>query len=610
MPLEPLPALAAIVLLGAGAQWLAWRLDLPAILTLLGVGFLVGPATGVIDVDSVFGDLLRPFVSLSVALILFEGGLTLHLGELGGIGAVVRNLVTIGAGVTLVVVTAAVHLLAGVSFDLALLVGAILVLTGPTVVVPLVRHIRPSGPVGPILRWEGILIDPIGAMLALLVFEAIGAAHEHSAGHVVLGILKTLGLGALIGAAAAWLLGRAIASHTIPDRLHVPAALATVAAVFVGSNELQHEAGLAGVTVLGLVLANMKNVDVHRIAEFKEDLGTVLLALLFVVLSARLPLREITGMGASHLLVVAAMILVARPLAVLCSTIGTGLSLKHRVFLMAMAPRGIVAAAVSSEFALQLEADGRTDHGKVTSMVFAAIVGTVLFYGLAAGRIARWLGLAEANPRGVLFVGADRLTREVAKAMLSLDVPTMLVDTNLVNVQAARNMGLRAWHGSILSERFFDEVDLVGLGRLCATTGSDEVNLLAIRRFRGIFEGRALYQLPPRTRTDSRFGLGGRGHGRILFSAEATAEQLAGLMSRGAVVKVTRLSERFGLEEYRAEHGSCALPLFALQPDGTIAVATVDTPLPLRPGSALIGLVARGREEPVRQEPAREEPAR
>jgi hypothetical protein len=261
------------------------------------------------------------------------------------------------------------------------------------------------------------------------------------------------------------------------------------------------------------------------------------------------------------------------------------------VFLMAMAPRGIVAAAVSSEFALQLEASGRPEARIVSTLVFATIVGTVLFYGLLSGRIARLLGLAEANPRGVLFVGADRATREVARVLDQLEVPVLLVDTNLQNVQASKSLGLKAWHGSILSERFFDEVDLVGLGRICAMTGSDEVNLLAIRNFRGIFEGRALYQLPLRTRTSSRFGLGERGHGRLLFREDMNQEQLNGIVSRGGVVKATRLTDKFGPEDYMAQHRGEALPLFALQADGTLVVNTVDTPLPLKAGSTIVGLV-------------------
>ncbi|MEY4673605.1 MAG: hypothetical protein RL148_1389 [Planctomycetota bacterium] len=589
---DSLTALAVLIAAGALAQWLGWRLRVPQILPLLAVGFLLGPLTGTVDVDRVFGSLLEPFVSLAVAIILFEGGITLRRQDLAGAGAVVRNLVTVGAAVTWAGITAAVHWIAEVPFDLALLVAGILVLTGPTVVIPLVRHIRPSGAVGPVLRWEGILIDPIGALLALLVFDAITAPEGQQAADVVLGALLTLGVGSLVGVGGAWLLGNAIRSHWIAERLHVPVAMAVVAAVFAGSNLLQHESGLAGVTVLGIVLANMRGVDLQRIVEFKEDLGSVLLALLFVVLSARLPMAMVTSLGFEHLAVVALGILVVRPVAVACSTLGTRLHWKQRAFLAAMAPRGIVAAAVSSEFALQLEQAGRADAAVVTSMVFAFIVGTVSFYGLLAPRIAQWLGIADANPRGILLVGADALARQLGVVLQQQGVPVLLVDTNPVNVAAARLDGLRAWHGSILADRFFEEVDLAGIGRICAMTGSDEVNLLSVRRFRGVFDGQHLHQLPLRTRSGGRFGLSEQGHGRWLFRPDATAEHLRDLLAGGAVVEATRLTKELGPEVYKATFGDRALVLVVVGEDGRPEVATADAPAVLRPGCVVVGLVS------------------
>jgi NhaP-type Na+/H+ or K+/H+ antiporter len=255
---------------------------------------------------------------------------------------------------------------------------------------------------------------------------------------------------------------------------------------------------------------------------------------------------------------------------------------------MALAPRGIVAAAVSSEFALQLESHGRTDAGIVSSLVLACIVGTVSFYGLLSGRIARWLGLAETRPRGVLFVGATRAVREIAAALHELGVPSVLVDTNLANIQEARRLDLRAWHGSILSDRCLDEVDLTGIGCLCAMTASDEVNLLTMRRARGVFEGRSLYQLPPRSREDSRFGLSAHGQGRWLFGPTATSEHLEVRLARGARVTATQVTEPAA---GRPLPGEADLLLFALQPDGSIAVATADAPLPLRPGCMVVAIV-------------------
>lgn len=590
-PLPPLATIALLVVLGAAAQWSAHVLRVPAILLLLATGVAVGPATGLVDVDATFGEFLRPFTSLAVAVILFEGGLSLRFSELANSGAVVRNLVTIGAAVTWVLVTAAARFVAGVPTDLALLVGAVLVLTGPTVVVPLVRHVRPSGPSGPILRWEGILIDPIGALLALLVFEAVRAPEGVSTAAFAVDMVLTLGSGAVVGAAAAFAFGAVIRRHLLPERLHAPAALAAVAGVFAAADLVHHEAGLAAVTVLGIVLANVRGVELRRVIEFKEDLGTVLLALLFVSLSARIPLVQLRGIGWPEAAFVVILVVLVRPLAVLASTIGSKLRWRDRGFLMAMAPRGIVAAAVSSEFAQLLEEDGRADAQVVTSMVFATIVGTVVIYGTCSSRIARRLGLAESDPRGLLFVGADRVFRDLAKLLSQHGVPVLLVDTNAQNVQACRDLGLRAWHGSILSERFDDEVDLAGLGHVLACSGNDEVNLLAVRAFRNDFDGKRLYQLPPRRPSDSRFGAAAGGHGRWLFREDATAESLSRLAAAGFAVKATKLTEKFGADDHAREHGPAAVPLFLVTADGSVVPSTTDAPIAPRPGSTIVALV-------------------
>lgn len=591
LPLSPVATIALLAVLGAGAQWLAHVLRVPAILLLLATGVAVGPVAGLVDVDAAFGGFLRPFTSLAVAVILFEGGLSLRFAEIATSGAVVRNLVTIGALVTWVLATAAAVFVAGVPTDLALLLGGILVLTGPTVVVPLVRHVRPSGPSGPILRWEGILIDPIGALLALLVFEAVRAPEGVSPARLAIDMVVTLVSGAFVGAAAGLAFGRAIALHLLPERLHAPAALAAVAGVLAAADAVHHEAGLAAVTVLGIALANQRSVDLRRVVEFKEDLGTVLLALLFLALSARLPLAQIEGIGLADFAFVAILIVVVRPLAVLASTIGSRLSWCDRGFLMAMAPRGIVAAAVSSEFALQLEQSGRADAQVVTSLVFATIVGTVVVYGTFAAGVARRLGIAESDPRGLVIIGADRVFRELAKLVSQTSIPVLLVDTNPQNVQACRDLGLRAWHGSILSDRFDDEVDLAGIGHVLACSGNDEVNLLAMRAFRSEFDGKRLFQLPPRRPADSRFGASAGGHGRWLFRDGANAELLQRLAAGGYVVKATKLTEKFSAEDHARQYGPTAVPLLLIAADGSVVLGTIDAPLVPRAGSTLVALV-------------------
>ncbi len=584
--LPPLPSLALLLGAGALAQWLAWRLRLPAILLLLLAGFAVGPATGLLDPDRTFGEGFRSLVSLAVGLILFEGGLTLRFSELRGAGKVVRNLVTIGAAVTWALSTLAGVHLAGVPFEIALLVGAILVLTGPTVVIPLVQHVRPRPPLGPILRWEGILIDPIGALLALLVLEAL-TTEAATASTIAMEIGRTIVCGGGLGVAAGLGIARAIERYLVPDRLHVPVTLGTVAVTFVLANELQAEAGLLAVTVMGIVLANRRSLDVSHIVEWKEHLATILLAILFVSIAARLPLEQLTALGWRAPLYCAALVLVVRPLAVLASTVRSGLGWADRAFLMAMAPRGIVAAAVSTEFALHYEHSGHAEAGTIVALVFPVIVLSVLCYGLAAKPVGRLLGVAQGDPQGVLMVGAGLIGREIGAALAEQGFEVLLVDTNVGNATAARTRGLRTWHGSVLSTRFLEQAELGGLGKVVALLPSEEINRLALQRFVPLFGRAGLYRVAdagkPRTGSDAP--------GRVLFRADATVDWLTQQLGAGARVKSTRLTERFGAEQFAAQHQGRALPLFVVTPDRKLHVVAVGAPPPLPAGSTVISLV-------------------
>lgn len=584
--LTELPAMALVLGCGAILQWTAWRLRIPAILLLLLAGFAAGPVFGVLDPDAVFGRAFRPLVSLAVGLILFEGGLTLRFDELRGTGIVVRNLVTIGVLVTWALSTVAGVYVAGVDFDVALLVGAILVLTGPTVVIPLVRHVRPHAPLGPILRWEGILVDPIGALLALLVLESLRSAEVATGMQIALGLGRTLLFGGALGAVAGYGLARAIEKYVVPDMLHVPVTVGTVVLTFAIANLLQAEAGLLAVTVMGIVMTNRRSLDLAHIAEWKEHLATILLSVLFICIAARLPLEQLTQLGWSAVLYTGALLLVVRPVAVLLSTLRTALPWRDRAFLMAMAPRGIVVAAVSSEFSLYFEQSGRADGSQIVALVFPVIVLSVLFYGLVAGPLARRLRVAEADPQGVLIVGADLAARELGVALRDLGLDVLLVDTNPRNAATARTLGLRTWHGSVLSARFAEEAELAGIGNLIAMTPSSEVNRLALRQFLSTFGRAHLFRTANLT--------GGREEqhmpGRVLFRDGMTVELLRERLQQGGRIRATKLTDQFGAEQYAAQYPEPALPLFVVSADRKLEFVTPDQPPSLRPGNTVLTL--------------------
>lgn len=587
------PLLTITCLLGAGAamQWLAWRLRVPAILFLLLTGFLIGPVFGWFAPEDTFGDLFRPIVSLAVGIILFEGGLTLRFSELRGVGKVVTNLCTIGAGVTWLLTSLAGIWIVGVEPKIAVLVGAILVLTGPTVVIPLVRHVRPRAPLGPILRWEGILIDPIGAVLALLVLEAI-TGHD-SAAAIATGIGKTLLYGGLLGAAIGWVLARALEQLLIPDRLHVPVTFGAVGVAFATANTLQPEAGLLAVTIMGIVLANRSKLDIEHVLEWHEPLVTMLLALLFVTISARLELDTLTKLGLMSVAFTAALILIVRPVAVALSTLGTSLSWRDRGFLMAMAPRGIVVAAVSSEFSLHLDQVGASGGQDVIAMVFPTIVLTVIVYGFCARPFARLIGTAQSDPQGAVLVGADIVSRELGQALKDQGFEVLLVDTNHANTTTARTSGLRTFQGSVLSHRFSEEAELDGIGNMIALTPSDEVNRLALEQFLPAFGRAHLFRVASKnTKRDDPHHAG-----RTLFADDLDAEELRNQLQNGARIRATKLTEQFGPAEYNKQHQDQARPLFLVTSDKKLQIVTKDSPAMLKVGLTVLGLVPRDLEQ-------------
>ncbi len=549
----PLVTIAAVVVLGIGAQWLAWRTRFPSILLLLGLGFLAGPVTGFLPQDALQGEWLFPFVSLAVGIILFEGGLTLRFDEFREVGKAVVNLITVGVAVTGALGAVGAHYLAGFSWEVAIVLGALLTVTGPTVVLPLLRHVRPSGRVGTIAKWEGITIDPIGAILAVLVLESVilfrdpaeaAGTHETVWGALVQGIAYEIVVGVGVAALSAAFLILLLQRRLVPDWLQNPVALMTVIAAFAVSNSLQEEAGLLEATLLGIIMANQPFVSVRRIVEFKEDLRVLLISLLFIVLAARLqPSAFEVMLAPGPLLFLALLMLVVRPLAVALSSWRTGLTWKEQAFLAWLAPRGIVAAAVASLFSFRLEEFFPAESERIVPVVFLIIVGTVAVYGLTIAPVARWLGLAQPDPQGILFVGAQAWVRRVAKTLQDLGVRVLLIDANARNVRLARRNGLPAQRTNILAEGVIDDLELSGIGRLVAVTPNDEVNALAALHFAEVFESDEVYQLPMRTENGSTAASEIPRHlrGRPLFATDATYTSLDERFDAGARVRVLHL---------------------------------------------------------------------
>ena len=550
--------------------------------------------TGLVDPDHIFGPLLLPLVSVSVAVILFEGGLTLKLSELKRGGGVVRNLTTIGVVVTWLLGAAAAYYIAGLDTAPAFLLGAVLVVSGPTVIMPLLRQIRPTRRVGSIIKWEGIVNDPIGALLAVVVFEAIiaGGSADRS-GIILAAIIKALVFGALIGGAGAGLVILMIRRYLVPDFLQNPISLMLIILCYVSANALQTEAGLLAVTIMGAVLGNQKVVSVRHIVEFKENLQVLLIASLFVILAARIPSEQLALADLSGWLFVAALILIVRPAMVLVSTLGSDLTWREKVFLAWMAPRGIVAAAIVAVFAIALAEAGFEGSERMVVLSFQVIIGTVAVYGLSAAPLARRLKLAKPNPQGVLFAGAQSWVRQLALLLKEQGFEVALIDSNWAHVVEARQAGLNAYYGSVLSEELLDQMQLDGIGRLLAVTPNDEVNSLAVLHLVALFGSKCVFQLPREEGENAKGRLKVPRHlrGRYLFDQEATDTYFNRRLRQGAVFKKSQLSDEYTFGDFMNKYGSASLPLFVVAENGQLTVRDADSPSTPQPGHVLISLV-------------------
>jgi len=591
--------LSIVLVAGFACQWLAWRMKMPSILFLLLTGILVGPVLHWLEPDDVFGSLLEPMVALAVAIILYEGAVTLKLSEIRGHGSVVRNLVTIGVLTTWSLATLAVMFFLGWDIALALLFGAIVTVSGPTVIIPLLRTIRPTSSIANVLRWEGILVDPLGAILAVLVF--IFVTQTTTPTEQVLGALGLIiGLGIGLGVVAGQAFGVVLRNHWVPEYLRDYGTLATVILVFGIAESIQKESGLLAVTVMGVWQANMRDLDLDDIIDFKESLTLVLVAALFIVLAARIDPDELLALGIGAVGVVLFLQFVAGPARAVISSLGSDLAWRERLYLGWLFPRGIVAAAVSALFALRLERSGLPGADQLVPMVFSVIVGTVVIQSLSGGIVARWLGVSDPESNGVLVVGANPVALAFASALADAGHTVMVGSTDWRGTSKARMAGLPVFYGSVVSRYADRNLELVGLGNLLALSKRPDLNELACLRYRHEFGRNAVYTLPMKSETEKseKHRVTGQSAGRLLYGGERSFEDISALARDGMEPTTTEITETFGPEEYLERYPD-RLVLFVTDRDGRLRFPLRPGELEARPGWHVTALA------PVRNEEGR-----
>lgn len=564
--------LSGVVGIGIAAQWLAWYLKQPSILFLLLIGIIVGPVLGYFDPDLVLGELMFPFISLGVAIILFEGSLTLEFDEIKQHGSVVQMLVSVGVLITIAIVALSTYWLFDVDPIIALLFGALVCVTGPTVITPLLRSVRPNKNIANILKWEGIIIDPIGAIAVVLVYEYIISGGEASS---LLLFAKIVGLATALGLAGAWLLAFLMRRHMIPEFLRNVFTLAFVLLLFSISNHLEHESGLLTVTVLGVALANWPRFPRETILEFNESLTILLVSVLFIILAARVELTSLMNVGLAGLALLAIVMFVARPVSVWVSSIGSNLQTNEKLMISWIGPRGIVAAAISSLFAIRLQEYDIQGVELLVPLVFMVIIGTVMIQGLGAKMVGNWLGVREPETNGVLIVGSNPVALLIATSLKEQGFDVLVAHNNYTNIANARMSGLRTYFGNPVSDHADHHLDLIGIGSLFALSMDRELNTLSEIHYRHEFGEQKIYRLKfsdekvKSERDDKQANF----HSRWLFGNDATYTKLASMLSKKARIKITNITDTYSFEQYKADNKQF-VPLYTIDKEGKLHVIT------------------------------------
>ena len=504
--------LAGIIILGILAQWVAWKFKIPAILPLILIGLLVGPfaaeffsGDGSKWIEPIWngekglfaGDGLFYFVSLAISIILFEGGLTLKLSEIKNVGPVITKLITLGSIVTFVGAAIAARYVFGLSWEISFLFSGLIIVTGPTVITPILRNIPLKKDVSAVLKWEGILIDPIGALVAVLVFEFISVdAGGEFTKTALIEFGKIVLFGSTFGFTFAHALNFLITKKLVPHYLLNVFALASVLGVFVLSDTFAHESGLLAVVVMGMVLGNTNSGYLKELLYFKESLSVLLISILFIVLAANINMSElmlIYNWKTAILFVI--VIFLIRPVGVFLSTHNSGLKLNEKLFISWVGPRGIVAAGIASLFGTKLAVKGVPGAEYITPLVFALVLATVLLNATTARFFAKIIGVFLKKSEGILIVGASKFPRLIGAYLNENGRHVVLVDSNQQNVDRAKEMGVEAFTANVYSDTLTDNIELSDVGYLMALTGNSEINKHSLKKFKDQFGENGAFRL-------------------------------------------------------------------------------------------------------------------
>ncbi len=575
---------------GLASQWLAWRVRLPAIVVLIIVGLILGPSSGIIELELSQSELTE-LIGLGVAIVLFEGGMDLKLGEVRRVGHGIGRLTIIGPPLAWVLGALAAHFVLGLSWPVAWVLGAILVVTGPTVVLPMLRQARLNKESSALLKWEGIVNDPVGVLLAVLTFQYFTLA-EGGWLQVATGVGAAFAVAAVLGGLGGWLVGWLYRRGSVPPHLKAPLLMVLVLVAYWLSNLIQHEAGLLTVTLMGLVIGNMKLVELEPLHYFKENLTILLLSAMFIVIPSQLEFAQLTLLNWRALAFILVVLLLVRPMTIVLATWGAPMSGKNKLLLSWVAPRGIVAAATAGIFGPALMAAGYQDAEILMPVVFLMIIVTVMTHGLTLGPLARKMSLAAEEKNGLLIVGASPWTQALAKVLMELNVNVAVTDGSYQRLKPIRMSGIKAYRGEILSEHAGYELEDEHLSFLLCATDNHYYNALVCKARGHNFGHHRTFQLAPHQEEEQeqkRLTLQQRGY--FAFDPSWDYETLQQRLNEGWAVKATLLSKDFDQEQLNSwlgKPGEDWLLLGGLSPQGKLQICSSEQPFKVSAGWTLL----------------------
>ncbi|MBN1297005.1 cation:proton antiporter [bacterium] len=553
--MELIQLISLTVLAGIVSQVLAYKFRLPAIVPLIVIGVLLGQFD-IIEPHRL-GDGLHTIVQLGVAIILFEGGMSLKIKQFREAPLIIRNLVSLGVLVTWLLSALAAYYFVPVlhnasGLKIALLFGALITVSGPTVILPLLKIVKPVKKIATVLKWEGILVDPIGALLAVVLLTFINSSAS-AYDSIIKAFLVSLSIGVVFGGIAAFVLYRLLKiADLIPDEMRNLMVLTMVLVVYSASNWVQHETGILAVTVAGFVLGILKPSGLNEIESFKGQLTTLMVSILFILLAARLDLAAIWNLRIPGLLVLLAVLFVIRPLNVFLCGFTSKLTLKEKLFISWIAPRGIVAAAVASLFAETLRSapEFAQQAGYIESFTFLIIGGTVFFQGATARYVGKFLNVIEPDPNGVVIIGANQAARHIAKALQKLDFDVMLLDSNNSLVAKAKKDGIDAETVNAISQDTIDTLDLAGFGKLLAMTPGEKVNVLACQMWAHEFGRSNVYRAGvPDEEYQPSESTKLSGEGKIVFPETVTQDWMQHHLGNSWETDIQELTSKEDIEQ-------------------------------------------------------------